>query len=94
MKVVSLAWIMDSESKNKNSRQTLSQNQRDNEQPNRAATTEMLTAFPDAVHVTKNGRASFANWYSFVDGNHINLFLLSSNCTGSAYASLIAGCLS
>ena len=24
----------------------------------------------------KNGRASFANWYSFVDGNRINLFLL------------------
>ena len=55
MKMVSsLAWIMDSESKNKNSQQTLSQNQRDNEEPNRAATTEILTAFSDAVHVDKN----------------------------------------
>ena len=41
-----------------------------NEQPNWAATTEMLTAFPDAVHVAKNDRASFA------DGNRINLVLL------------------
>ena len=82
MKVVSLAWIMDSESKNKNSRQTLSQNQRDNEQPNRAATTEMLTAFPDAVHVAKNDRASYANWYRFEDGNRINLVLLRTACTG------------
>ena len=76
VKMVSLAWIMDSESKNKNSQQTLSQNQRDNEQPNWAATTEMLTAFPEAVHVAKNDRASFANWYRFVDGNRINLVLL------------------
>ena len=36
----------------------------------------MLTAFPDAVHVAKNDRASFANWYRFVDGNRINLVLL------------------
>ena len=63
---------MDSESNNKNSQQTLSQNQRDNEQPNWAATTETLRAFPDAGHVAKN-RASFANWYRFVNGNRINL---------------------
>ena len=55
---------------------------RDNEQPNRAATTEMLTAFPDAVHVAKNDRASYANWYRFVDGNRINLVLLRTACTG------------
>ena len=54
----------------------MSQNKRDNEQPNRAATTEMLTAFPDAVHVAKNDRASFANCYRFLDGNRINLLLL------------------
>ena len=78
---------------------TLSQNKRDNEQPNRAATTEMLTAFPDAVHVAKNDRASFANCYRFLDGNRINLLLLPTarvdpKLEKFAYASLIAGCLS
>lgn len=76
VRMVALAWIMDSESKNKNSQKALSQNQRNNEHPDVAATSELLTAFPDAVHVAKNDRASFANWYRFVDANRINLVLL------------------
>lgn len=69
VRMVALAWIMDSELKNKNSQKALSQNQRNNEHPDVAATSELLTAFPDAVHVAKNDRASFANWYRFVDAN-------------------------
>ena len=35
-----------------------------------------VAAFPDAVHGSKNDRASFGNWYRFVDGNCVNLVLL------------------
>ena len=55
---------------------SLSQNQRSNEHPDVAAISELLTAFPDAVHVAKNDWASFANWYRFVDANRINIVVL------------------
>lgn len=76
IKLVCLAWIMDSESKNKNSQTSLNQNQKDNEDGDETDSTDLLTAFPDAVHVAKNDRASFANWYRLVDGYRVNLVLL------------------
>ena len=76
IKMVCLAWIMDSESKNKNSQTSLNQNQKDNEDTDQTDSTVLLTAFPDAVHVAKNDRASFANWYGLVDGYRVNLVLL------------------
>lgn len=61
IKMVCLAWIMDSESKNKDSQTSLNQNNKDNEDADQTDSTVLLTAFPDAVHVAKNDRASFAN---------------------------------
>lgn len=51
---------MDSESKNKNSQTILTKRQSET----------------DPVHVAKNDRASFANWYRLVDGYRVNLVLL------------------
>ena len=84
IKMVCLAWIMDSQSKNKNSQTSLNQNQKDNEDADQTDSTVLLTAFPDAVHVAKNDRASFANWYRLVDGYRVNLVLQSSNCKGGS----------
>ena len=78
IKMVCLAWIMDSESKNKNSQTSLNQNQKDNEDADQTDSTVLLTAFPDAVHVAKNDRASFANWYRLVDGYRVTLVLLAT----------------
>ena len=51
VKMVSLAWIVNQ--RIKNSHRTLSQNQRHNGQPNKAATKEMLTAFLTLFMLTK-----------------------------------------
>ena len=73
VKMVCLAWVMDSESKNKNSETILTKRQSETESTTDA---DLVTAFPDPVHVAKNYRASFANWYRFVDGYRVNLVLL------------------
>ena len=73
VKMVCLAWLMDSESKNKNSQIILTKRQSDTESTTDA---DLVTAFPDPVHVAKNDRASFANWYRLVDGYRVNLVLL------------------
>ena len=64
---------MDSESKNKNSQTILTKRQSETESTTDA---DLVTAFPDPVHVAKNDRASFANWYRLVDGYRVNLVLL------------------
>ena len=71
--MVCLAWIMDSESKNKNSQILLTEKQNESET---TTDTDLVTAFPDPVHVAKCDRASFANWYRLVDGFRVNLVLL------------------
>ena len=53
------------ESKNKNSQTILTERQSETESTTDA---DLVTAFPDPVHVAKNDRASFANWYRLVDG--------------------------
>ena len=63
---------MDSESKNKNSQITLTEKQEANDDD----VSGLVTPFSDSVHVAKNYRASFANWYRLVDGHRINLVLL------------------
>ena len=73
VKMVCLAWIMDSESKNKNSQILLTEKQNESET---TTDTDLVTAFPDPVHVAKCDRASFANWYRLVDGFRVNLVLL------------------
>ena len=73
VKMVCLASVMDSESKNKNSQTTLTKRQSETESTTDA---DLVTAFPDPVHVAKNDRASFANWYRLVDGYRVNLVLL------------------
>ena len=73
VEMVCLAWLMDSESKNKNSQIILTKRQSDTESTTDA---DLVTAFPDPVHVAKNDRASFANWYRLVDGYRVNLVLL------------------
>ena len=73
VKMVCLAWVMDSESKNKNSQTILTKRQSETESTTDA---DLVTAFPDPVHVAKNDRASFANWYRLVDGYRVNLVLL------------------
>ena len=73
VKMVCLAWVMDSESKNKNSETILTKRQSETESTTDA---DLVTAFPDPVHVAKNDRASFANWYRLVDGYRVNLVLL------------------
>lgn len=72
IKMVCLVWMMDSESKNKSSQITLTQKQKDED----SDVNKLVTALPDAVHVAKNDRASFANWFRLVDGYRINLVLL------------------
>ena len=64
---------MDSESKNKNSQTILTKRQSETESTTDA---DLVTASPDPVHVAKNDRASFANWYRLVDGYRVNLVLL------------------
>ena len=73
VKMVCLAWVMDNESKNKNSQTILTKRQSETESTTDA---DLVTAFPDPVHVAKNDRASFANWYRLVDGYRVNLVLL------------------
>ena len=73
VKMVCLAWVMDSESKNKNSQTILTKRQSDTDS---TTDTDLVTAFPDPVHVAKNDRASFANWYRLVDEYQVNLVLL------------------
>ena len=70
--MMSLEWTMDSESKNKSSQITLTQKQKDED----SDVNKLVTALPDAVHVAKNDRASFANWFRLVDSYRINLVLL------------------
>ena len=73
VKMICLAWVMDSESKNKNSQTILTKRQSDTDS---TTDTDLVTAFPDPMHVAKNDRASFANWYRLVDGYQVNLVLL------------------
>ena len=73
LKMVCLAWVMDIESKNKNSQTILTKRQSETESTTDA---DLVTAFPDPVHVAKNDRASFPNWYRLVDGYRVNLVLL------------------
>lgn len=73
VKMVCLAWVMDSESKNKNSQTILTKRQSETESTTDA---DLVMASPDPVHVAKNDRASFANWYRLVDGYRVNLVLL------------------
>ncbi len=63
---------MDSESNNKSSQITLTQKQKDGDN----GVNKLVMALPDTVHVAKNDRASFANWFRLVDGYRINLVLL------------------
>jgi hypothetical protein len=73
VKMACLAWIMDNESKNKSSQIALTEKQKESET---TPDTELVTAFPDPVHVAKNDRASFANWYRLVDGYRVNPVLM------------------
>ena len=67
VKMVCLAWVMDSESKNMNSQTILTKRQSETESTTDA---DSVTAFPDPVHVAKN------DWYQLVDGYRVNLVIL------------------
>ena len=71
IKLCLLSWIMDCESKNKKSLQ-LFQTEKASNEVNQALS--LVSPLPDAVHVAKLDRASFANWFTFVD--RVNLVLL------------------
>ena len=64
---------MDCESKNKKSLQ-LFQTEKASNEVNQALS--LVSPLPDAVHVAKLDRASFANWFRFVDRYRVNLVLL------------------
>ena len=73
-----MGWIMDSGSKNTNSQIPLTAEQNKSKA---TADTDLVTAFPDAVHVAKCDRASFANWFHVVNGFRVNLVLLRTERT-------------
>lgn len=67
VKMVCLAWVMDSESKNKNSQTILTQRQSETESTTDA---DLVTAFPDPMH----DRASFANCIDLLTDTELTLF--------------------
>ena len=73
IKLCLLSWIMDCESRNKKSLQ-LFQTEKASNEVNQALS--LVSPLPDAVHVAKLDRASFANWFRFVDRYRVNLVLL------------------
>ena len=73
IKVCLLSWIIDCESKNKKSLQ-LFQTEKASNEVNQALS--LVSPLPDAVRVAKLDRASFANWFRFVDRYRVNLVLL------------------
>ena len=64
---------MDSESRNQTAQDIFKENKLSGEIDSQLT---YCKTFPDAVHVGKRKRQSFANWFLSVDGERTNLVLL------------------